>query len=97
MKQQKTSFLLLSLLFCPILRQTPLLLLLPMKARNMKKTNGRKRDSGISKPPSSRDLFLHQRNVLLIYRQCENDPFIPAFERSMGVIVAFWLNNPGIN
>lgn len=96
MKRQKTSFLLLSLLFCPILRQTALLLL-PMKARNMKKTNRRKRDSGISKPPSSRDLFLHQRNVLLIYRQCENDPFIPAFERSMGVIVTFWLNNPGIN
>lgn len=69
----------------------------PDESTNMKKTNRRKRDSGISKPPSSRDLFLHQRNVLLIYRQCENDPFIPAFERSMGVIVAFWLNNPGIN
>lgn len=43
------------------------------------------------------ELFLHQRNVLLIYRQRENDPFIPVSERNMSVGDVFWLNNPGIN
>lgn len=43
------------------------------------------------------ELVLHQRNVLLIYRQRENDPFIPVSERNMSVVDVFWLNNPGIN
>lgn len=67
------------------------------EAKKPKKARQRWRLAPPRLSPFSWELFLHQRNVLLIYRQRENDPFIPVSERNMSVVDVFWLNNPGIN
>lgn len=67
----------------------------------MKKTNRQCETAVVVGPPCLSpflwEFFVHQRNVLLIYRQRENHPFILVLERNMSVVDAFWLNNPGIN